>query len=371
MDSKIITADNNYQSLDEWIKDKKKILLVCGDSIKYLKEFNRKMEYIAKPIIKFSDFQSNPLYESVVKGVKLFRKEKCDSIISVGGGSAIDVAKCIKLYANQSGDGMDGAWLNAKCSINNIPFLVMPTTAGTGSEATRYAVIYYKGMKQSITNSALIPDTVLMDPKSLRTLPLYQRKATMCDALSHAIESFWSINSNDISREYSKIAIQSVLNHMDGYLNNTEDGNAGMLQAAHVAGKAINISQTTAGHAMSYMLTSLYGFSHGHAVALCLCELWRWMMNHTDMCMDIRGASYLEKSFIDISAAMNKSSPIEAVDYFEDLIRRLSFTYPNISQDEYPILVNSVNIERLNNNPIKLDQDVLNYLYHEIGRKCK
>ena len=264
-----ITHENNYYGLDAWFSGRKKVLLVCDASIHFLESFNRKLTEVGIPMIRFSDFQSNPHYESVVEGVKLFRKEQCDSIFAVGGGSAIDVAKCIKLYSDLPGDGSDGSWLKEKAVPNNIPLLAMPTTAGTGSEATRYAVIYYEGEKQSITSESIIPDTVLMDPDVLRTLPLYQKKATMCDALCHAIESFWSVNSNDESKEYSRAAIRGVLQHMDGYLNNTEEGRAGMLLAANTAGKAINITQTTAGHAMCYKITSLFGSSHGHASILC------------------------------------------------------------------------------------------------------
>ena len=84
-----------------------------------------------------------------------------------------------------------------------------------------------------------------MDSNALKTLPLYQKKATMCDALCHAIESFWSVNSTEESKKYSKDAIETIMKHMDGYLHNTDEGNAGMLIAANTAGKAINITQTT------------------------------------------------------------------------------------------------------------------------------
>ncbi len=179
----IITSEDNYKGLDEWLKDKKKVLLVCGNSIKHLEGFSRKIDEITVPMVRFTDFQPNPCYESVVEGVKRYREEDCDSIIAVGGGSAMDVAKCIKLYAYLPGDGANGTWLKAKLLHNNIPFLAMPTTAGTGSEATRYAVIYYDGIKQSVTSENCIPEVVLMDPNSLKTLPLYQKKATLCDDL--------------------------------------------------------------------------------------------------------------------------------------------------------------------------------------------
>ena len=130
MEQRIITARDNYIEFDQWIQDNgcKKILMVCDGSIWYMDGFNKHLEEVEKTgieMIGFRDFQPNPLYESVVKGVELFIDEKCDSIMAVGGGSAMDVAKCIKLYSNLPGDGTDGAWLKAEIVLNSIPFIAM------------------------------------------------------------------------------------------------------------------------------------------------------------------------------------------------------------------------------------------------------
>lgn len=364
----IITAENNYKNLDEWLEDKNKVLLVCDGSLQFLEEFNKKLDIITTPMVRFSDFQPNPLYESVIKGVKLFKNENCDSIMAIGGGSAIDVAKCIKLYSNLSGDGADGSWLKAEIIPNNISFLAMPTTAGTGSEATRYAVVYYNGTKQSITSESFIPETVLMDPGTLKTLPFYQKKATMCDALCHAIESFWSVNSTGKSKAYSKEAIQGVLKHIDGYLNNTEDGNAGMLYAAHMAGKAINITQTTAGHAMCYKITSLFGCAHGHAAMLCDRVLFPWMVENTDKCIDHRGEEYLKKTLDEIGQALGCEDSRGGAEKLGNIFNRLKFEIPEASVEQYDELKNSVNPVRLKNHPIALDMETINRLYHEVLR---
>ena len=342
--------------------------MVCDSSIQFLEEFNKKLDTVKMPMVYFSDFQPNPLYESVVNGVEVFKDNGCDSIIAVGGGSAIDVAKCIKLYSDLPGTGTDGAWLNERIVPNNIPFLAMPTTAGTGSEATRYAVIYYKGAKQSITSESFIPETVLMDPNALRTLPLYQKKATMCDALCHAIESFWSVNSTDESKEYSKVAIQGVIENMEGYLNNTEEGRNGMLRAANTAGKAINITQTTAGHAMCYKITSLFGSAHGHAAILCDRVLFRWMIDNTDKCIDPRGEEYLKKTLDEIGLALGCFDARSGADKLVEIFERLEFDVPNASENQYGELKTSVNPVRLKNHPIKLDEETIDKLYHEVLR---
>lgn len=362
----IITAENNYERLEEWL-DGKKTFLICGGSIKYLEDLNRKLSETKNLIVRFSDFQPNPVYESVVKGVDLFRSEACDSIIAVGGGSAMDVAKCIKLYVNMNGDGANGEFLRQEIFPNEIPFLAVPTTAGSGSEATRYAVIYYEGKKQSVSHESCMPGTVLFDSNVLKTLPLYQKKSTMMDALCHAIESFWSVNSTEESKEYSKNAINLIMDNINGYFENTDEGNKNMLIAAHMAGKAINITQTTAGHAMCYNITGKYGIAHGHAAALCLRRLWPVMINFTySHCFDPRGKKYLYGIFNEIADTMKCESPLQAAWRFNKLFLNLDFDIPDASFEEAKELAADVNPVRLKNNPIRLGNNDFIFLYKDI-----
>lgn len=365
MEQTILTASEDYKELDQWFMNNgiSKILLVCDGSLQYLNingYFNNLKNVI---VVKFDDFQPNPLYESVVRGVEVFRKEMCDGIIAVGGGSALDVAKCIKLYSN-----MDPAenYLKQEIVPNNIPFLAVPTTAGTGSEATRYAVIYFEGAKQSVTDNSIIPTHVLMDASSLRTLPLYQKKSTMMDALCHAIESYWSVNSNDESKKYSRQAIEMILANMDQYLSNDEKANAAMLKAAHISGKAINITQTTAGHAMCYKLTSLYGIAHGHAAALVDTKLFPFMIGHIEKCIDRRGEGYLRETFQQIANAMGCRTPEAAAEKLQAVFDSLELTKPEPGEADFEELRNSVNPVRLKNNPVELDSETIDSLYHQI-----
>lgn len=358
MEQRIISR---YSDLDEWLANAKKPFVVGS-----LKRQGKLQAHLPTSAVVFSDYQPNPLYENVQAGVKLFREERCDAIIAVGGGSAMDVAKCIKLYGNLPGDGENGSWLNSKCVASNIPFLAIPTTAGTGSEATQYAVIYYDGNKQSVTSESFIPDTVLMDPNTLITLPLYQKKATMCDALCHAIESFWSVNSTDESKEYSKEAIQGVFRNLDGYLNNTEEGRLGMLWAANMAGKAINITQTTAGHAMCYKITSLFGCAHGHAAILCNRILFPWMIENSDKCIDQRGEEYLKRTLNEIGKTMGCDNARDGAEKLIQIFDALELEIPVASEKQFAELQLSVNPERLKNHPVALDLDTIDMLYHKI-----
>lgn len=359
---------NNYNDLDDYFINNgvKKLFLVCGNSIHKLKVdsyFENLESRIGVKVIRFMDFAPNPSYDSVVKGIDLFHSSEADTIMAVGGGSAMDVAKAIKLFSN-----MDNStpYLEQTIVPNNVKFIAMPTTAGTGSEATRYAVIYYKGNKQSITDYNSIPEAVILDPSALESLPEYQRKATMLDALCHAIESFWSVNSTDESKKYSRNAIKMILENKDSYLANESEGNKQMLLAANIAGKAINITQTTAGHAMCYGLTSLYGLPHGHAASLCVSKLWPYMIENTENSIDTRGVEYLAELFEELGDLMGCTDGKNGAEKFYTIVQSLNLPSVEAKDEEFSVLISSVNPVRLKNNPVQLDEETISKLYRQI-----
>lgn len=336
-------------------------LLVCDSSFPFLP-----IKDMFHTNVVFNQFTSNPLYEDVCKGVELFNTNRCDAIVAVGGGSTMDVAKCIKLYCK-----MDPAknYLQQEYADSGVPLIAVPTTAGTGSESTRYAVIYFEGKKQSITHDSIIPNYAILEPKLLKSLPLYQKKCTMLDALCQGIESLWSVNSTEESMLFSKIAIQTIMDHWHGYIeeNNDEDAEF-IMQAANYAGRAINITQTTAAHAMSYKLTSMYGLPHGHAVALCLPEVWMYMLEHPEKCIDPRGEDHLGFIFEWLGQLMHCDSPEKGLMMFRAIMFGLDMSKPQSKEreEELDILTQSVNPERLRNNPVKLDEKTIYAIYDRI-----
>lgn len=299
----------------------KKLFLVCGKSFDRL-AFADDIKKLNP--VRFGDFRPNPLYEEVLDGVEQFNKSECDTILAVGGGSAIDVAKSIKYYSKSSAE-----------------IIAIPTTSGTGSESTHFAVIYRDGVKQSVADLALLPEIVILESSALANVPDYTRKVTMLDALCHAIESYWSKKATADSKKIAVAAIEAVLVSKASYLNNEVDGNAGMLKAANLAGQAINMTTTTAAHAMCYKITSLYGFAHGHAAALCLPEVWK--VNKTDI-------------------------PGITLDEFIKLFNELELNQPisNSRDEDLDVLVESVNPQRLGNNPVELDKETIRQMYERI-----
>lgn len=343
----------------------KDMLLVCGTSLKHLaiKDHIEKLNDVIR-IHMFNDFKPNPDYESVCKGVEKLHSENCSCILAVGGGSAIDVAKCIKLFSNMDSNAN---YLQQRIVPNSITLIAVPTTAGTGSESTKYAVIYYDHEKQSVTHDSCIPEYVFLIPQLLETLPIYQKKATMLDALCHSIESYWSVNSTLESKEISGKALRLILGNIDGYLSNEPEGNKNMMIAANLAGQAINITQTTAGHAMCYKITSMFDLAHGHAAALCLPVIWKYMIEHMDNICDSRGRNYLSSVFSDLAQIIGAESCEQAPLLVEGILDKLELI-PHISLDakSLDILSSSVNATRLKNSPVKLGIDDIRYIYTEV-----
>lgn len=358
---------NGIEHLCEALEGSTKILLVCDSSFPFL-SIKENIEHMGVPYVVFSDFTPNPLYEDVCKGVDLFQITKCDTILAVGGGSSLDVAKCIKLYCRMSKDDI---YLNQEYKDTGVKLIAIPTTAGTGSESTRYAVIYYEGKKQSVTHDSIIPNVVVLEPKVLKTLPLYQKKCTMLDALCQGIESWWSVNSTDESKKLSKDAVETIMKWWYEYIfENTDESARQIMQAANLAGQAICITQTTAPHAFSYKITSLYKLPHGHAAAVGMAEIWEYMLSHPEKCIDPRGKDYLNSIFCDIAHAMGVDNPYAARDIFCHMLKDMDIQSPEATDKgkELEILSTSVNPIRLKNNPIELGSETICWLFDSIIR---
>lgn len=351
----------------------RKLFLVIDSSYPFL---NIKDDIEVLPVeekVKFSDFTPNPLYEQVCKGIEMLKGAQCDTILAVGGGSAIDVAKCIKLavLAKEGNAAIIPPLVSQRLPIDGskIPFIAIPTTAGTGSESTHNAVMYYEGAKQTVTNDGILPDYAMLEPSVLKTLPLYQKKCTMMDALCQGIESWWSVNSTEESYEYSRKTIELIMANWRKYIFENDDKAAAQIMlAANYGGRAINITQTTAAHAFSYKITSLYNMPHGHAVAVCLPEIWEHMVNNMDKCIDNRGQRYLADIFEHIAKSMGCATPTEAIILYRQMMEDMELKNPMAREIklELELLSNSVNTVRLKNNPIALTPQVIFNLYRVI-----
>ena len=337
---------------------RKKTFLVCGRSFDQLC-IKEDVERACGEIFRFSDFSPNPQYEDICKGVDLFRSENCDAILAVGGGSAIDVAKSIKLFSTMDpGD----IYLDQTPVASDILFIAIPTTAGSGSESTRHIVLYYMGEKRSISHNMALPDYYVLEPMVLQGLSQYQKKCTMLDALCQGIESWWSVNSTEQSIVFSEDVVRRIVANWAEYIeDNTVHAARQIMMASNSAGKAINITSTTAAHAMSYKLTTMFDIPHGHAVALCMQHVWEYLLDHIPQCIDIRGTEHLQVVLNDIQRQIS-------LDYFKQMCINLEMRCP-VSRDksnQLEELTESVNLVRLRNYPVAIQEDDIKRIYARI-----
>ena len=212
-----------------------------------------------------------PQLEDVELGVAEYRSCKPNVVVAVGGGSVLDMAKLVAVLANQPGDPESYVTGNRPVERDACPLIALPTTAGSGSEATHFAVVYHKRRKYSVAHRSLRPRVAIVDPQFTTTLTPRQTAISGLDALSQAIESYWSVNSSEASREHSRRALGLALEHLPAAVHRpTATASAAMAEAAFLAGRAIDVAKTTGPHAVSYGLTAWFGVPHGQAVAVTL-----------------------------------------------------------------------------------------------------
>ena len=353
----LISNDYIYEIQSYIIKNSlKKPLIVHG---KHLLMNSNFIEFIsAQNFITYTEYSPNPKYEEVLKGLKIFKENNCDSIITIGGGSCIDLAKAIKLYSIFNDD-----YISQNLQFVYMPFLAIPTTAGSGTESTRFSVIYYKGEKQSLANDSILPDTVILNEEFLLELPDYHKKSSLLDALSQAIESFWSINSNDDSKRFSSQAIRLILDNIKEYIAGNISSYKEILIASNLAGKAINITQTTAPHAMSYKITTTKGISHGHAVSIMLPPVLEYMSNNFHLTQDKRGVRYVESMFEKLCEIFETKSIQDLLKKISNIIVSFDLKKTSVDLNDIINFSKSINPIRLKNSPILIDETAAKRIY--------
>ncbi|MBN1649073.1 MAG: phosphonoacetaldehyde reductase [Spirochaetales bacterium] len=307
----------------------------------------------------FDDFSVNPKLEDVLSGIGLFHSVSPDVIIAAGGGSAMDMAKLINSLAADKDNAADYIKGRKKIEKAAVPLIAVPTTAGTGSEATRFAVVYIDKVKYSLAGPSMKPEYVILDPELTESLPAYITGCTVMDALCQAMESLWSVNSTAESAECAEKAIRLILEEKDTISGDIPLSVREKFQkAAYLAGKAIDITTTTAAHALSYYLTSYHHIPHGHAVGLLFgwVYLQNWKVNDEN-CNHRKGPESVKKTLSKITGMFSAGNMDEFIEYFYTFMGNagLDINAVEFTDEIIENLFGSVNVQRLNNNPVVLD----------------
>lgn len=277
----------------------------------------------------FDGAGQNPTTEHVDKGLLIARALKPELIVGLGGGSAMDCGKGINFLLTNGGR-MQDYWGVDKASKPMLPFVAVPTTAGTGSDAQSFALITdpQTHQKMACGDAKALPRVAVLDPELTRTAPATVSAAAGIDAVAHAVETAASTKRTDISRRLSRRAWDLLEGVYEDVMHDAEDSDARsrMLLGAHIAGAAIENSMLGAAHAAANALTALCGTVHGVAVGLMLPPVIRFNAAaatnpYSDLMDD---AESLARRIERMRQAGNLARRLEDVGASEDMIPELA-----------------------------------------------
>lgn len=282
MPKNIFSGEHGLENIEHLVKDAKKIVIFTDKGIlgaNLLEIPIQILDSLGKDYEILSDIPAEPDYHQAQHMVDAFKATGADFIIAVGGGSVMDVAKLASILATDEytvKDLLDNPLLAKK----QVPSLMIPTTAGTGSEATPNSIVAVpeKELKVGIVNPEMIADFVILDGRLIKNLPMKIAAATGVDALCHAIECFTSTKANPFSNTFALEALDLIMNNIIEACTNSEamDAKNKMLLGSFYAGVAITASGTTAVHALSYPLGGKYHIAHGVSNAILLMPVMRF-----------------------------------------------------------------------------------------------
>ncbi len=316
-------------------------------------------------VTEWNEFSPNPSFDQLKEGILIARDVKPSLIIGVGGGSALDLAKIIAvLWDKEPGREEDLVTQGENFYRRTSRLVLIPTTSGSGSEATHFAVIYVKGEKFSVSGDGLLPDLAVVRGELSQSGTQLQKASPAADALCQAIESLWAKGSTRKSRRFARRALRLItISLVDFVMIGTDSAARRMAKGSHLAGKAINISQTTASHALAYKMTTDFSIPHGNAVALTIGALMDFLSEESSR-LDRKSKQILQRRIFWVRGQLGFAPLERASSQFQRILESVglisSLSLAGVKEDsQLSALAESVNAQRLSNNPIPLTQEDL------------
>lgn len=311
----------------------------------------------------WSDFSPNPHVEDLIAGSRVLQEFQPDGIVAIGGGSALDMAKLLAVVGDSSPTGISDAIRTNDVTSRSRTLILVPTTSGSGSEATHFAVAYIGQEKFSVAHPALLPDFVILDPDLTESASPYQKATSVIDAIAQAVESHWARGASPVSRSFASSALTDLVPSAPAFIGG--DGTAARHAAAgsHLAGRAIDLSKTTGAHAMAYGFTSRHGISHGHAVAITLGAFARL---HAAAAASGRADADLHRDLEAIAGIVGADSAAQLGDRLDSIAEQLGLELRlealGVPRSDLAVMARAVNQERMANNPVPATESDLREL---------
>lgn len=317
-------------------------------------------------VLQLANFSPNPKIEDLTRLSQEVKRFHPDVLVAIGGGSVIDMSKLLKAVLNEPQANIIDI-VRGKRTIQDcgVPLIAVPTTAGSGSEATHFAVCYEGRDKYSVASDFLSPDKVFLDGRTLADLPLDIRRASALDAFAQAIESYWAVGATDASRSASVEALNILRPNIVEYCRGSGAPNIlqAMMKGSHLAGMAINVSKTTSAHAWSYGFTSSFNIPHGDAVWITLPKIFQ-----LHEAVGAKSDQQLFKRIEELRELIGIPLSVKAQDFFDDFLGQLGLetSFDKIGLGDRSVrkeLSISVNMQRMENNPMKFSQENIDQIF--------
>ncbi|MCD7897119.1 MAG: phosphonoacetaldehyde reductase [Planctomycetaceae bacterium] len=346
--------------------DYHRVLVVASES--GWERFNaveRRRFFTERETVVFSGFSINPEFDEILAGVEVRNRFRPDLIVAYGGGSPIDVAKMIKVVAFTKEPYDPDKPETLVPSGDGPPVVAIATTAGSGAEATMFAVFYRHAAKVSLASRYMRPEMAVADPEMTYSLPPYQTAATGFDGLSQSVEAYWASSTSEKAREIARTSIGYILPNIYNAVHSPEPGNRyHMLQGSYLSGEAINLTRTTMPHALGYHLTKKYNLPHGHAVALTLPYFFILNMDESLETNSPLGPEGQRENMRSLFSILGQKTAEDAFQFWRNLMQAcgLAVTFSEVgvdSREKMEALVDSMNLARMNNHPVKIGRERL------------
>jgi len=227
-----------------------------------------------REVAVYEGVQPNPQLANCQEACDFAREHGAEVVLGIGGGSALDTAKAVAAVLPNGGELVPLLEKQRAQDAPSLPTVMLPTTAGTGSEVTRWATFWDHAAKKkySLEAMGMYPTHAVLDPALTLTLPVDLTAATGADALSHAMEAYWNKNANPISDAYALEAVRRIFDALPLAVKEPDnlEARTRMLLASLLAGLAFSNTKTAAAHSLSYPMTLHYGVVHGQASSITL-----------------------------------------------------------------------------------------------------
>ncbi|NOW03483.1 iron-containing alcohol dehydrogenase [Clostridium beijerinckii] len=348
-----IIGDNALESSESLIKSLgKKAFIVSGKNVTRIgtvKVLTDCLDNLGIEYEIFNDIIGEPTDLMIESGVKAYKNAKCDFCIAIGGGSPLDSGKAIAAMTKLEGSISD--YMGKTIEGDFPPLVLIPTTAGTGSEATKFTVITdsKRNIKMLLKGEALLPDLAVIDSKFSMTSPKSVTAATGMDALTHAVEAYTSRKANSLTDTFALSAIKRIFEFLPLVYKDGENKKAReeMAIAAYEAGVCINNSSVTLVHGMSRPIGANFHVAHGISNAMLIKECLSYVLDGSYERFGTIGRA--------INVADDKKSDKEAAEAFLEKLTELCNICEIPTLKEY-----GINKEEFNKVVDKMAQDAMN-----------